>query len=527
MHVLANFISTKLSRNSAFTHPINTELELPRQEQIKLLQIQMAHPKPHAIVIPYPYQGHVTPMINLSISLASRGFTITFVQIEFIHHFISKAQNLPAAADHADFFGEARKSGLDIRYTTISDGFPVEFDRDVNFEEVWESMLRDFPDRVDEIVVETMKADESAPETTPRPPFLLIADTFYTWPATIAKKHDMVYVSLWTEPAIVFSLNYHLELLTQNGHVPYNGHADNHINYIPGIQSITTRDLMTYLQDPELIPMLTQIVKKGFEQVKKADFILCNTVEELESEALSALNHKHPTYAIGPINFYTDFTKTSIAKSFWSEFDCTQWLNSKPSGSVLYVSFGSMAESNNDEIAELAHGLLLSEVYFIWVLRPNITRGNGTDILPEGFEDGLKDKGLVVPWCNQNTVLSSPAVGGFLTHCGWNSILESIWYDVPMICYPLIVDQPTNRKLVVDDWKIGVDLCDGEQVGKEEVASKINTFMMRGGSSVQMKQEMKKVSKNLHDALGVEGSSHRNFDRFVEDLKAKLYMRSP
>ncbi|KAL0349332.1 UNVERIFIED_CONTAM: UDP-glycosyltransferase 86A1 [Sesamum angustifolium] len=224
MHVLAIFISTKLSRNSAFTHLINPELELPRQEQIKLLQIQMAHPKPHAILIPYPYQGHVTPMINLSISLASRGFTITFVQIEFIHYFISKAQNLPAAADHADFFGEARKSGLDIRYTTISDGFPVEFDRDVNFEEVWESMLRDFPDRVDEIVVETMKADESAPETTwPRPPFLLIADTFYTWPATIAKQHDMVYVSLWTEPAIVFSLNYHLELLTQNGHFPYNG----------------------------------------------------------------------------------------------------------------------------------------------------------------------------------------------------------------------------------------------------------------------------------------------------------------
>ncbi|KAK4424717.1 UDP-glycosyltransferase 86A1 [Sesamum alatum] len=482
----------------------------------------MAHRKPHAIVIPYPYQGHVTPMINLSIRLASRGFTITFVQVEFIHHFISKAQNLPAAAADVDFFDEARKSGLDIRYTTVSDGFPVEFDRYVNFEEVWESMFRDFPDRVDEIVTRTMKADKLS-ET---PPFLLIADTFYTWPATIAEKHNMVNVSLWTEPAIVFSLNYHLELLKQNGHVPYNGNADNHINYIPGIQSITTRDLMTYLQDPEMVPMLTQIAEKGFEQVKKADFILCNTVEELESEALSALNHKHPTYAIGPINFYTDLTETRIAKSLWSESDCTQWLNSKPSGSVLYVSFGSMPESNKEEIAELAYGLLLSEVYFVWVLRPDITRGNGTDILPEGFEDVVKDKGLIVPWCNQNMVLSNQTIGGFLTHCGWNSILESIWYGVPMICYPIVVDQPTNRKLVVDDWKIGVELCDGEQIRREEVACKIN-ILMKGENSIQMRQEIKKVSKKLHDSLDAEGSSHRNFDRFVEDLNAKLYMRRP
>ncbi|KAK4424698.1 UDP-glycosyltransferase 86A1 [Sesamum alatum] len=120
----------------------------------------MAYPKPHAIVIPYPYQGHVAPMINLSIRLASRGFTITFVQTDLNHHLISKAQNLPAA--DVDVFDDARKSGLDIRYTTISDGFPLEYDRYLNFGEYWETMFRDFPDRVDEIVVRTMKlADES------------------------------------------------------------------------------------------------------------------------------------------------------------------------------------------------------------------------------------------------------------------------------------------------------------------------------------------------------------------------------
>ncbi|KAK4424699.1 UDP-glycosyltransferase 86A1 [Sesamum alatum] len=312
----------------------------------------------------------------------------------------------------------------------------------------------------------------------------------------------MVNVSLWTSPAIVLLLNYHLELLRQNGHVPFTGNTNNHIKYIPGIQSITTKDLMTYLQDPEAIPVFTRMVEKSLEQVKKADFILCNTVEELESKALSALSQKHPTYAIGPINFFSDITQTSIAKSL------------------------CIGQSSKEEIEELAHGILLSQVYFVWVVRSNIIGGNGSDIFPKGFEDVVKDKGLIVPWCNQNMVLSSSATGGFLTHCGWNSILESIWHGVPMICYPFLVDQPTNRKLVVDDWKIGIDLFDGEQVGREEVASKIS-ILMRGENSIRIKQQVKKLSKKLHESLDAEGSSYINFNRFIEDLEDKLCVGKP
>ncbi|KAG8369358.1 hypothetical protein BUALT_Bualt14G0003000 [Buddleja alternifolia] len=476
--------------------------------------------KAHAIVFPYPYQGHVTPMINLSLKLAHTGFTITFVQTEYIHHSISKSTNTDDD-DHFDMFSEAKKSGLDIRYATISDGFPMEFDRDVNFDEFWQTMFRDFPDRVGDIVERTIKADE---EESSNYNYLLIADTVYSWPAIIAKKYNMVNVSLWTEPAIAFSINYHLDLLHRNGHFPYKGNCDSDITYIPGVESISTKDLMSYIRDPDIVPMLIQVLIKGFEQVKAADFILCNTVQELEPETMSILNQKHPTYAIGPINFYSDFTKISMAKSLWSESDCTHWLNSKPCGSVLYISFGSVAQSNKHEIRELAHGLLLSRVYFIWVLRHDIVGPNESDILPVGFEDLTKDRGLIVPWCNQNMVLSNSATGGFLTHCGWNSVLESMWHGVPMICYPFLVDQPTNRKLVVDDWKIGINLCDGGQVTREEVVKKIKIFTM-GEKSIQMKQEIKKVSHNLHDSLDEDGSSQRNFDQFVDDLKAKLYLR--
>ncbi|KAK4421938.1 UDP-glycosyltransferase 86A1 [Sesamum alatum] len=468
---------------------------------------EINHSKPHAILFPYPYQGHITPMVNLAVNLASRAFTITYVQLQFVHHAISEAHD---GVGDVDFFVEARKSGLDIRYTTISDCFSLEFDRKLNMSEYWEGMIRDFPALVDELVGSITRSDASAGA------FILVADTLYSWPAAIAKKHNLVNVSLWTEPATVFSIDYHLDLLRENGHLPYSN-GDNRINYIPGVKSISSKDLMSYIQDPDAVPVLMKIVVKAFEQVKNADFILCNTVQELEPECLSALNLKQPIYAIGPMNFFSDLTKTNVKKSLWAESDCTQWLNSKPPVSVLYISFGSIVHINKQEIVEIAHGLLLSHVNFIWILRT-------TDALPVGFRDDVKDRGLIIPWCNQNTVLSSPAVGGFLTHCGWNSVMESMWSGVPMICYPFYVDQPTNRKLVVDDWKIGIDLCDGGRVTSEGVASKIN-MLMRGKSCIHLREEIKKVSKMLRNALEMDGSSQRNFDQFVDDLRAGLYSR--
>ncbi|KAL0409959.1 UNVERIFIED_CONTAM: UDP-glycosyltransferase 86A1 [Sesamum latifolium] len=118
-------------------------------------------------------------------------------------------------------------------------------------------------------------------------------------------------------------------------------------------------------------------------------------------------------------------------------------------------------------------------------------------------------------------VLSHPAVGGFLTHCGWNSVLESIWCGTPMICYPIMYDQPTNRKLVVDDWKIGINLCDETSVERKEVAEKIKSFMS-GAASKSLREEAKMVNAILQNALESDGSSERNFDQFVKDLKAKL-----
>ncbi|KAL0409951.1 UNVERIFIED_CONTAM: UDP-glycosyltransferase 86A1 [Sesamum latifolium] len=444
-----------------------------------------SHGKPHAIMISVPYQGHINPFVNLALNIASKGFSITFVHLEFVHHKLSKAHH-SSSTTVVDFFSEARESGLDIRYTTIRDGYPL----------------------------------ENVIQFDPYSVHFLVADTIYNWPATIARKHNLVNVSFWTEPALVFSLGYHWDLLRENGHVPCKDNKEVEINYLPGVESISTRDVMSYLREDEII--VSEVLFWAFQEVKKADFVLHNTVQELESETLSGLNKYLPNYAIGPINFSKILDTNTISKSLRPESDCTQWLDSKAPGSVLYVSFGSLVQTSKQVIQEIAYGLILSEVNFSWVVREGIVSPGDANVLPAGYQDKVRDKGLVISWCDQIKVLSNPAVGGFLTHNGWNSTVESMWCGVPMICYPITYDQLTNRKLVADTWKIGVSLCDGTStVDRNEVAEKIRRFM--DGTALEgLKKEAEKVKGTLHDALDIDGSSDRNFNQFIKDLKEKI-----
>lgn len=293
------------------------------------------------------------------------------------------------------------------------------------------------------------------------------------------------------------------------------------IDYIPGVRAIEPKDLMSYLQATDNISTVVhRIIYKAFEDVKRADFVVCNTVQELESEAILALQEKQPIYAIGPL-FPVGFTNNSVPTSLWSESDCTQWLSTKPHGSVLYVAFGSYAHVTKQDIVEIAYGLLVSGVSFIWAVRPDIVGSDETDFLPVEFEDETKGRGLIVPWCRQMDVISHPTVGGFLTHCGWNSILESIWCGVPLLCFPLLTDQVTNRKLVVDDWRVGLNLFDMRSITREEVARKINR-LMSGKLADELRKNIKELKKVLENSLATHGSSENNFNQFINDLKIKI-----
>lgn len=291
------------------------------------------------------------------------------------------------------------------------------------------------------------------------------------------------------------------------------------IDYIPGIEEIKPRDMVSYLQSTDTSTICHQLIFAAFRDAKGADFFLCNTVEELEPHTISALQAKIRFYAVGPI-FPPGFTKSIVPTSLWSESDCTHWLDAQPEGSVLYVSFGSYAHISKEDLMEIANGLRLSKISFVWVLRPDIVSSDDPHPLPEELKDEVRCRSIIIPWCCQIAVLAHPAVGGFLTHCGWNSILEGLWCRVPLLCFPLLTDQFTNRRLVVDDWKVGINLTDGESISREEVSEKINS-LMRGKSSVELLKRIDAVKQTLENVLKPDGSSENNINQFIDDLKTR------
>ena len=197
------------------------------------------------------------------------------------------------------------------------------------------------------------------------------------------------------------------------------------------------------------------------------------------------------------------------------------WLNKKPAGSVVYVSFGSLADLSVKQIEEIALGLKgCSNSYnFLWVVR-----ASQQEKLPDKFVEETKNQGLVVKWSPQLEVLSNEAVGCFLTHSGWNSTVEALCLGVPMVCMPQWTDQPTNAKLVEDVWKVGVrvKVDDGNIDGifqSENIKSAIRE-VMEGERARDIKKSATKWRNVAIEAISQGGTSDKNIEEFISKLKS-------
>ncbi|KAK3157667.1 hypothetical protein QOZ80_2AG0125830 [Eleusine coracana subsp. coracana] len=467
--------------------------------------------RPHAVVMPYPLQGHVIPAVHLAQRLAERGFTVTFINTESVHHQIASG----GGAD--DIFAAARAAAsnpLDVRYELMNDGFPLGFDRSLNHDQFMEGVLHVLPAHAEELLRRIVVDPAST---------CLVIDTFFVWPATLARKLGVPYVSFWTEPALIFSLYYHMDLLTKHGHFRCEEPRKDTITYIPGVASIEPHELMSYLQATDTTTVVHRIIDRAFAEARAADVVVCNTVEELEPWTIAALRAAgKPFYAVGPV-LPAGFTRSAVATSMWPESRdaCARWLGAQAARSVLYVSFGSYAHVTREELHEIARGVLRSGARFLWVLRPDVVSADDPDPLPEGFATQAEGRGIVVPWCCQVEVLSHAAVAGFLTHCGWNSVLESVWAGVPMLCFPLLTDQFTNRRIVVREWGAGASIGDRGAVRADEVRARIEGLMGDGEEGARLREQVGKRRATLQAAVAPAGSSRRNFDDLVDDLKRR------
>nr|GEW44751.1 7-deoxyloganetic acid glucosyltransferase-like [Tanacetum cinerariifolium] len=208
----------------------------------------------------------------------------------------------------------------------------------------------------------------------------------------------------------------------------------------------------------------------------------------------------------------------TYSNSVWKEDrTCLLWLDQHPPKTVVYVSIGSLAILTLDQLLEIWYGLVNSKKPFLWVRRPgSITGGYDELRVPIELLEATKDMGCVVNWAPQEDVLAHRAIGGFLTHCGWNSTLESIVQGIPMICWPFYVDQLVNSRFVGEVWNVGIDIKD--TCNRLIVEKAVRDVMdLKQEAFTQSTSTWENLAK---ESINEKGSSSMNLDRLIDDIKA-------
>ncbi|GMN55412.1 hypothetical protein TIFTF001_024527 [Ficus carica] len=243
----------------------------------------------------------------------------------------------------------------------------------------------------------------------------------------------------------------------------------------------------------------------------------------LEIERESDENVK--LWAIGPLETVTIF-KNRSNKANGGQHKCFEWLDKQRPNSVLYISFGTTTFMEDGQIRELALGLEQSEVNFLWVLR-DADKGNVFDEgrrpkLPDGFEERVKEKGMVVrDWAPQLEILGHCSTGGFLSHCGWNSCLESLSLGVPIAAWPMHSDQPINAVLITEVLKAGVVVRNWAQRDELVSSSAIRDAVRRLMDSEEgdeVRKRAEKLGYELRKATAEGGISRKELDCFIAHI---------
>nr|QXO36869.1 UGT71L3 [Salix purpurea] len=259
---------------------------------------------------------------------------------------------------------------------------------------------------------------------------------------------------------------------------------------------------------------------------KEAKGIIVNTFAELESHAVSYLNGEASVpqvYTVGPV---VDLKGNSPVADGSQREEIMNWLDAQPEKSVVFLCFGSQGSFGVPQLKEIALGLEQSGQRFLWSIRrppsqESLNPGEVNDyseLLPEGFLGRTKNVGFICGWAPQVEVLGHKATGAFVSHCGWNSILESTWYGVPVVTWPLYGEQQINAFQLVKDAGVAIEIKmdyrkDGGEVVMADKVAKAVTDVIEGGGEV--KSKVKAMSETGRKALLKGGSSYAAFETLV------------
>ncbi|XP_021734727.1 7-deoxyloganetic acid glucosyltransferase-like [Chenopodium quinoa] len=471
---------------------------------------------PHVLIFPFPAQGHVTPMLNLAELLCLANVKITFLNT--IH-------NQQCLTKHTDIEARlARYPGF--RFKTISDGHPDDHPRLGGdwLREMLQTLPSSAKPQLREILVNATGIDKVT---------CFLLDGWMSFARDLAKEAKVPVIAVrFGSACFTWSIKCTSELI-EAGEIPFkDDKMDQLVKNAPGIDSFFRyRDLPGYSRnlDTSSCQYIQDMSTSEVQAIEEAQSVVINTFEELEGPFLSLIrSHCSRVYTIGPLHAHLNYRlspkETTLSKNSSSnlwEIDrsCISWLDQKPDKSVVYVSFGSSTMLTKDQLIELRAGLVQSKKYFLWVVSPNlITKCDINSPIQDDLLEGIKERGYMVGWAPQEEVLAHRAIGGFMTHSGWNSTLESIVAGVPMLCWPYFGDQQVNSRFVSEVSRIGLDMKDS--CNRTIVKNMINDLMERKKDELQ--GSMSKTSNLAKKSISEGGSSYSNLNHLIEEIKGMI-----
>ncbi|XP_057767862.1 UDP-glycosyltransferase 89B2-like [Salvia miltiorrhiza] len=465
----------------------------------------------HVLVFPYPAQGHMIPLLDLTHQLASRGLTITILvtpkNLRLLTPLLSAHPHsitplvLPLPPH------SAIPSGVENTMDLPASGF---LSMMLALAGLRDPILRWF-------------------RAHPSPPSALISDMFLGWTNHLAS--DLGIRGYAFFPSGAFAISFIHSLWRQ---MPQRKNAADDSELV-GFPEIPYSPIHPWWQ---LSPVFRSFVEgdPNSEFIRKSylgNFEGCglvfNSFDGLEKAHLdyfaNKLGHKH-VWAVGPLLPPDHVTERGGSSSVVASEVCS-WLDTCRDHSVVYVCFGSQAVLTNEQMRELTLGLEKSRVKFILSVKGATLghRGGGFASIPVGFEDRVAGRGLVIKgWAPQVAILEHKALRAFLTHCGWNSTLESIVAGVPMLAWPMGADQYLNATLLVEQLDVAIRVCEGPTavLGSDELVR----FLEQVASEKWLEKRARAValSKAAGDAMRVGGSSFKNLNDFARLLTQKCPM---
>ncbi|PSS02830.1 7-deoxyloganetin glucosyltransferase [Actinidia chinensis var. chinensis] len=476
--------------------------------------------KPHAVLVPFPAQGHINPFLKLAKLLHSKGFHITFVNTEYNHKRLLKSGD-PNSLDGLPGF----------RFETIPEGLSTT--GDANATQPVPSLCQSTKNKCLAPFRELLHKLNHGPSSNGPPVTCIVSDGVMSFTLRASEELGIPNVVFWTTSACGFMGYKQCSNLMESGIIPFkdsnyikDGCLETNVDWIRGKKRIRMKDLPILIRTTNPNDIILNFLHGEVEAASRASAIILHTFDALERDVLDALSSMFPCniYAIGPLQLHLDQSKESnlkhIGSSLWKEDDyCVEWLDSKDPKSVVYVNFGSVRVLTQEEIIELAWGLANSKRSFLWVIRPDLVEG-GAEALPLDFIHETRESSLMARWCPQERVLNHPSIGGFLTHCGWNSTIESISAGVPMVCWPFSSEQRPNCLYACSEWGIGLGM-DGDGISRDEV-EKLVRELMGGEKGKMMKDKAMEWKRKAQDATSPGGSSYLNLERLLyETLQIK------